>query len=67
MAKHTFTNTSGGPRVVNGVDGPVTIANGDSAEVEVSDPELKSAKATGWFETGAKAAKEADKADDAKK
>ena len=63
MAKHTFKNISEGPRIVNGSEGPVTIAPGQSAEVDTSDAELKSAKATEWFDVGAKpntkAAKEA--------
>lgn len=66
MAKHTFTNTADGPRIVNGSEGPVSILPGQSADVEVSDAELKSAKATEWFELGSKAAKEAAKADDGK-
>ena len=67
MAKHTFTNVSGGPRIVNGSDGPVSIQPGQSAEVEISDAELKSAKSTEWFEFGKAAAKEAAKADDGEK
>lgn len=57
MAKHTITNTAGGPRVINGADGPVTIAAGASQEVDVSEAELKIAKGTEWFEFGAAAAK----------
>lgn len=67
MAKHTFTNVSGGPRIVNGVAGAVVIGPGMSEEVDVSDAELKIAKSTEWFELGAAAAKAATKdADDAK-
>jgi hypothetical protein len=50
MAKHTFTNTADGPRIVNGSEGPVSILPGQSTDVEVSDAELKSAKATEWFD-----------------
>ena len=64
MAKQTITNISGGPRVINGADGPITLANGESADIDVSDAELKVAKGTEWFEFGAKAAKDAAKTDD---
>lgn len=66
MAKQTITNTTGGPRIVNGAEGPVSIPAGGSAEVDVSDAELKVAKATEWFEFGKAAAKEAAKAEDDK-
>jgi hypothetical protein len=64
MAKQTITNVSGGPKIVNGMEGAVLIADGTSETVEISDAELKVAKATEWFEFGDKAAKEAAKADD---
>lgn len=67
MAKQTITNISAGPRVANGVEGPVTIPAGGSAEVDMSDAELKVAKSTKWFEFGKSAAKEAAKADDGEK
>lgn len=69
MAKHTITNTTDGPKIVNGEAGGVLIAAGASEEVEISDAELAIAKGTEWFEFGAAAAKAAAKeakADDAK-
>lgn len=61
-----FKNITDGPKVLNTVAGPVTIAaDGVSEDVELSAGELKSAKATGWFEEEAKASKAKPKADDA--
>lgn len=48
-------NKSEGPRGVNTTSGPVLIEPGQSVEVELSDAELKVAKATGWFKIGGKA------------
>lgn len=46
-----ITNIEKGPRGVNTVNGPVLIEPGQTVDVELSDVELKVAKATGWFET----------------
>ena len=51
--KVSFTNTSDGPRGVNGLNGVVLIEKGQSAEVEVSGGEFKSAMATGYVGNGA--------------
>lgn len=52
MAKQTITNTTEGPRVVNGAEGPVTIPAGGSVEVDLSEAEFKVAKSTEWFDFG---------------
>jgi len=60
MAKHTITNTSGGPRMVNTTTGAVMLKAGETRDdLELSDAELKSAKGTDWFAFGARAAKAA--------
>ncbi len=49
MAK--FTNHTNGPKGVNAADGSVVFIDpGATVEVDVSDGEAKSAKATGWFD-----------------
>ena len=55
-----ITNTQKGARGVNTKDGPVLIEPGETADVELSEAEAKIAKATGWFEFGAAAAKAAE-------
>lgn len=70
MGKHTITNISGGPRRLNTETGAVTLRDGETREVELSDAEHKVAKSTEWFGFGAKAAKEAaadEPKDDGKK
>lgn len=48
MAK--FTNYTPGPKGVRTVNGLVFIAPGQTSEdLDVSEGELKAAKATGWF------------------
>lgn len=59
-----ITNTSDGPRSVHSVNGEVLIEAGATADLDLSDSEMKSAKATGYFEFGAAAAAKAAKADD---
>ena len=53
------TNDQAGPRGLNTKDGPVLVEPGQTVDVELSDAELKVAKATGWFsfEGGGKAEK----------
>lgn len=55
-----ITNSDKGPRGVNTKDGPVLIDPGHSIDADLSEAELKVAKATGWFEFR----KEASKKDD---
>lgn len=43
------TNNQAGPRGLNAKDGPVLLDPGQTVDVEMSDAELKVAKATGWF------------------
>ncbi len=50
-----ITNKSEGPRGVNTTSGPVLFDPGQSVDVELSEAELKIAKATGWFKIGGKA------------
>jgi len=47
-----ITNLTDGPRGVNATSGSVLIEPGASVDVDLSDAELKVAKATGWFEFG---------------
>lgn len=47
MAK--LTNYTAGPKGVHALQGLVYIDAGTSLDVEISDEELASAKATGWF------------------
>ncbi|MXP42978.1 hypothetical protein [Allopontixanthobacter sediminis] len=49
MAKHALTNATDGPKSVNSLTGTVVIAAGASEEVDLSEAEFISAKATGWF------------------
>lgn len=59
----SITNTSGGPKVVN-AQPIVTLQDGESADVEITDAELAVAKSTGWFEMSkAGSAKAQDKPD----
>lgn len=58
-----FTNTQKGARGVNTVAGLVIIEPGQSIDADISEAELKSAKATGWFEIGGKAEAPADDLD----
>jgi len=53
------TNNQAGPRGLNTKDGPVLVEPGQTVDVELSDAELKVAKATGWFgfEGGSRAEK----------
>lgn len=55
-----ITNKSEGPRGVNTTSGPVLIDPGQSADVELSEAELKIAKGTGWFKIGGKAEEPAE-------
>lgn len=65
--KVIVTNISGGPKVLNSIP-PGLLAAGDSTDdpVEMTEAEVESAKATGWFKFGAAAAKQASKEADAK-
>lgn len=57
----TIKNVTSGPKGVNTVDGgTVYLAPGEVRELDLSEGEVKSAKATEYFEFGAKA-KAADK------
>lgn len=47
MAK--FTNYTQGPKGLNTEAGLVYVEAGQSVDVEISEAEAKSAKATGWF------------------
>lgn len=47
---HSLTNHTAGPKGVHTKTGLVFVAPGQSAELDVSPEELKSAKATGWFD-----------------
>lgn len=51
MAKHSVTNNSDGPRVLNSTP-PIVLQAGESTDgpVEISDAELASAKAAGYFD-----------------
>ena len=60
FSKHTITNVSDGPKVVNAKT-VITLQPGESADVEMTEGEFASAKSTEWFGFGAKAAKEAAK------
>lgn len=55
-----ITNKSEGPRGVNTTSGPVLIEPGQSVDVELSEAEVKVARATGWFKFGSKAEEPAD-------
>jgi hypothetical protein len=61
-----ITNIEKGPRGVNTKEGPVLVDPGHSIEADLSDAELKVAKATGWFEFGKGSAKKDDGAGDTK-
>lgn len=58
-----FTNYTSGPKGVHTTKGLVYIEPGKSAELDVTEAELASAKATGWFSRP----KAADDDDDAPK
>lgn len=45
-----ITNIEKGPRGVNAVSGPVLIEPGATVDIDLSDEEIKVAKATGWFD-----------------
>lgn len=45
-----FTNYTAGPKGLNTVSGLVNVEPGQTVDVEISDAEAKSAKATGWFD-----------------
>ncbi len=65
LTKHTVTNTTDGPKIINGASAAV-LQPGESMDVELSDAEHASAKASEWFGFGASAAKAAAKADEDK-
>jgi hypothetical protein len=44
-----FTNYTAGPKGLNAVSGLVMVDAGKSVDVEISEAEAASAKATGWF------------------
>lgn len=52
-SKHTVTNTSDGPKVLNSTP-PTILQAGASTDgpVEISDAELAIAKEHGWFKLG---------------
>lgn len=59
--KVSVKNTSGGPRVLNGLNGPVLTHAGETTEgVEISDAELKIARELGYFEFDGKGADGSD-------
>ncbi len=55
-------NIAPGPRGLNTADGPVMLAPGQEGEVNLSEAELKSSKATGWFIFEGQSKKETDSA-----
>lgn len=59
-----FTNHTKGPKGLHTEAGLVYVEAGQSVDVEISDAEAKSAKATGWF---SKAADPLDHDEDGKK
>lgn len=63
--KHVVVNVTNGPKVLNSMP-PGVLAAGDSTDepVEMTEAEYETAKKTGWFEFGAKAAKAAKDAAD---
>ncbi len=60
-------NTQQGPRGLNTLAGPVLVEPGQTVEVEISKPELASARKSGWFEFGAEAEADDDDGDDGEK
>lgn len=44
-----FTNYTAGPKGLNAKNGLVYVEAGKTVDVEISDAEAASAKATGWF------------------
>lgn len=62
MATHKITNTDDGPRGFWHQDAVVMVEAGDTVDVsDMTDDEVKAAKATGYFKFGAAAAKAAAK------
>lgn len=55
-----ITNTQTGPRGVNSLTGSVIVEPGQTVDIDVSDAELKVAKATGWFKIDGTAAPKSD-------
>jgi len=60
MPKHTFTNTTKGPKGVVTSDGATVYVEpgATSAELDVTDGDLKAVKESGWFELDASKAKQ---------
>lgn len=60
IVKHVVRNITNGPKVLNAIP-PGVLAAGDSTDepVSLTEAEYEAAKATGWFEFGAKAKEEA--------
>jgi hypothetical protein len=55
--KVSVKNTSGGRRILNGLNGPVLLHAGETTDsVEISDAELKIARDVGYFEFDGKSA-----------
>ena len=48
--KVRITNTQSGPRGLHSMSGPMVLEPRQSAEVHISDAELRSSRATGWFD-----------------
>lgn len=59
MAEQTVTNTAKGPRGLNTVNGYRELAPGETASVELTEAEAKSAKGVGYFAFGKAAAEKA--------
>lgn len=55
-------NITNGPKGLNAMAGQVVLEPGETADIEISDDELKASKATKWF-AFAKDAEKADKAE----
>jgi hypothetical protein len=55
-----ISNTQAGPRGINSATGPVLIEPGQTVDIDVSDADLKVAKATGWFKIDGASATKSD-------
>lgn len=65
FAKHTVTNTTPGPKILNTRNGGILLHAGETTEaIELSEAEFAVAKSTEWFDfPAAKPTKDAAKAD----
>lgn len=60
-------NTQKGPRGINTKTGPVLIEPGQEVDVEISEEELKVAKASGWFSISGEEAEKPSEREELKK